>query len=251
MSIGLSLEGDFAYRWGGMRKERTCRAGTLQLWNGSGPGYCRFDADNRTRMLGIALSPLYLKHLLEMCGGLEELMSPFTGEDPFSLLPQDLPFGAQVQGIVRSLQDSHLMGTASRIYRDAKLLELFALLLDERTGSCGAHVHNLRSYDEERLREARAILRRRVLDPPSIPELSRLVGINECKLKKGFRTLFGNSVYGLLFEHRMELARTYLLDTEKSVQEIAGLCGYEHVSHFSTAFRRANGKSPVAFRTCG
>jgi AraC-like DNA-binding protein len=49
----------------------------------------------------------------------------------------------------------------------------------------------------------------------------------------------------------MNLARQYLLDTDKTIQEVADAVGYEHQSHFSTAFKRKFRMSPQAFRRCG
>jgi AraC-like DNA-binding protein len=46
----------------------------------------------------------------------------------------------------------------------------------------------------------------------------------------------------------MNLARQYLLDTDKTIQEVADVVGYEHQSHFSTAFKRKFRMSPQAYR---
>jgi AraC-like DNA-binding protein len=75
-----------------------------------------------------------------------------------------------------------------------------------------------------------------------------MVGTNECTLKNGFKTLFGTTVFGYLFNYRMKLAGQYLSDTDKTIQEIAGLVGYEYLSHFSTAFKRKFYVSPQQYR---
>jgi len=252
LSVSLSLEGDFLYRWEGMAHEEICRAGTIQIWTGDLPGYCRFGAGSKALMSSVTASEGCLDRLCSAFEGMQLLTGPRTCTSPFALLPRNVPIPPRVLSVFQALRESDLMGNAAGLYRDAKLMELFSLVLEikETEGVERLQGRNgcVQRYDVERLREARAILLRRLLDPPSIPELARLVGINECKLKKGFRELFGNSIYGLLFSHRMELARGYLQETDKSVQEIAGLCGYEHVSHFSTAFRRGTGASPVQFR---
>ncbi|MFJ1322916.1 helix-turn-helix domain-containing protein [Capnocytophaga canis] len=38
------------------------------------------------------------------------------------------------------------------------------------------------------------------------------------------------------------------MDTNKSISEIAEACGYDYVSHFSTAFKRKYHVSPLKFR---
>lgn len=42
--------------------------------------------------------------------------------------------------------------------------------------------------------------------PPTIAELAREIGLNQLKLKQGFKTLFGTSIYALFQRHRMERA---------------------------------------------
>ncbi len=51
---------------------------------------------------------------------------------------------------------------------------------------------------------------RNISNPPSLIELARQVGINECTLKRGFRQIFGNTMFGYLHDYRMEQARQLL-----------------------------------------
>ncbi|MDR3251414.1 MAG: AraC family transcriptional regulator, partial [Tannerella sp.] len=95
---------------------------------------------------------------------------------------------------------------------------------------------------------AKEIIEQEYRHPPSLRNLALMAGTNECKLKNGFKELFGVTVFGHLFNYRMNLATRYLLDTEKTIQDIAELVGYEHQSHFSTAFKRKFAVSPQEYR---
>jgi AraC-like DNA-binding protein len=95
---------------------------------------------------------------------------------------------------------------------------------------------------------AREIIERQHANPPSLHNLALMVGTNECKLKNGFKALFGTTVFRYLFDFRMKLACQYMLDTGLSIQDIALAVGYEHQSHFSTAFKRMYGISPQEYR---
>jgi AraC-like DNA-binding protein len=79
-------------------------------------------------------------------------------------------------------------------------------------------------------------------------ELSRLVGLNQFKLKKGFKALFGCSVFGHLHARRMEEAKRLLLERNTPIGEVARYCGYQYVQHFSTAFRKKYGVTPGSLR---
>lgn len=98
------------------------------------------------------------------------------------------------------------------------------------------------------LRERRRLLaaRERLLEdlsaPPTIAELALEVGLNQLKLKRGFRSLFGMGVYSLFQRHRMERARELLY--HYNVTETALMLGYSNISHFSTAFRKQFGVLP-------
>lgn len=54
-----------------------------------------------------------------------------------------------------------------------------------------------------------------------------------------------------IYENLIRQARTLLLSTNMSVQEIADQLGFRNQSHFGTFFRRSVGVSPKAFRTGG
>jgi AraC family transcriptional regulator len=68
------------------------------------------------------------------------------------------------------------------------------------------------------------------------------VGLNQLKLKRGFRSLFGMGVYSLFQRHRMERARELL--SHHNVTETALMLGYSNISHFSAAFRKQFGVLP-------
>lgn len=77
---------------------------------------------------------------------------------------------------------------------------------------------------------------------PTIAELAKVVGLNQCKLKKGFKSLFGNSIYAHFQGERMHRAMQLL--KSNNVTETAMVLGYSNVSHFSTAFRKQFGLLP-------
>ena len=77
---------------------------------------------------------------------------------------------------------------------------------------------------------------------PTIAELAKVVGLNQCKLKKGFKSLFGTSIYAHFQGERMHRAMQLL--KSNNVTETAMVLGYSNVSHFSSAFRKQYGLLP-------
>jgi len=140
-------------------------------------------------------------------------------------------------------------GITRRIYLESKVLELITLKLaqmreDEEEF---ARSRGLKSNDIDLMIHAKEVLLKHMDQPPSLLELARQLGINDRKLKEGFREVFGTTVFGYLQDHRLEQACLLLQQTEMSVTQIARQVGYTTLSAFSTAFRKKYGINPRAY----
>ncbi|MGE8655514.1 MAG: helix-turn-helix transcriptional regulator [Achromobacter sp.] len=100
--------------------------------------------------------------------------------------------------------------------------------------------------ERRQLLVAREQLLSNLSQPPTIAQLARETGLNQLKIKRGFKLLFGISVYALFQRERMERARHLL--QRHSVTETASLLGYSNISHFSNAFRKQFGALPSEAR---
>ncbi|WP_315823187.1 AraC family transcriptional regulator [Paraflavitalea speifideaquila] len=102
--------------------------------------------------------------------------------------------------------------------------------------------------DKEKLIAVRDLINERVQDPPNLSQIARIVGLNEYKLKRGFKEVFNNTVFGYLADQRLHLAHRYLQDTRKTAAEISYELGYATPQHFSNAFRKKFGITPASAR---
>ena len=98
--------------------------------------------------------------------------------------------------------------------------------------------------DKNKLFEAKEIVTHLYSQPPSITQLSKMVGLNSNKLKKNFKELFGFPVFKYIQEERLNKAYELLLNSDKTVQEAAWDVGYESLSSFSNAFFKKFGTRP-------
>jgi len=98
--------------------------------------------------------------------------------------------------------------------------------------------------DREKIVKAREILLQHIGEPITIKELSRKVAINECYLKKGFKELYGTTIFDFYQSQRMEHARYLLYEKGLTVTEVSMMLGYSSISHFSTAFKKQTGLKP-------
>ena len=61
----------------------------------------------------------------------------------------------------------------------------------------------------------------------------------------------GFSIFEMIIRERMELAQKYIMEGEKSLQEICYLCGYNDYSYFSKHYKRFTGTLPSKTRQYG
>lgn len=178
-----------------------------------------------------------------------ELQPWANGEIPYSFYRQGT-ITAEMQVVLHQILHCIYQGPMKQMYLEGKVLELAALQFSQ-FAEADNHLHNetlLKADDIERLHHAKEILISPINDPPSILGLARQVGLNDFKLKQGFRRVFGTTVFGYLREHRLEQARLLLIEGELSVQQVARAISYTHSGYFATAFKRKFGISPKAYQ---
>jgi len=195
------------------------------------------------KSLGIYLDEKLLTDLVEGVHCYEPLLESYSKNDGVSLLGA-FPTSPQSQLIASQIVDCPYRDPCRRIFLESKALELIAAMLHKwGCGPKSASVSISRS-DIERLYEARRFLFESMDEPPTLKELALKVGLNEFKLKNGFRDIFGCTVYQALRSHRMQSARAMLLDTDMTVGTVAAMVGYTNMSHFISAFRNEYGVTP-------
>jgi len=98
-----------------------------------------------------------------------------------------------------------------------------------------------------KIREAKDIIISRMVEPPTLQELSEEIGLSLKKLKEGFKQIYGDSVYSFLFEYKMEVARKLLESGNYNVSEVGLKVGYSTASHFITAFKKKYRTTPKKY----
>ncbi|PIG90499.1 AraC family transcriptional regulator [Gloeocapsopsis sp. IPPAS B-1203] len=138
---------------------------------------------------------------------------------------------------------------AKRIYLESKALELIALLIVEELalGQFKKDIYYLKPDDIERIHYAKDVLIKNIDNPPSLIALARLVGLNDCTLKRGFHQVFGTTAFSYLHHYRLEKAEQLLAAGEMSVGEVARTVGFADRSYFAAAFRKKYGVNPSLY----
>lgn len=100
----------------------------------------------------------------------------------------------------------------------------------------------------ERIYAARAFIEAHIPIHYSIGHIARHVGMNEKKLKYGFKEVIGIGLYGYFLDRVLEVAKIEVEQTKRSVKQIAQHTGYKNGNNLSAAFRKKFGMSPLEWR---
>ena len=104
--------------------------------------------------------------------------------------------------------------------------------------------------DEEnvlKIKKAKEIIIANMAEPPGLQELADEIGLNLKKLKMGFKQIYGDTVYGFLFDYKMEQARKLLDSGSYNVNEVGLKIGYSTGSHFIAAFKKKFATTPKKY----
>lgn len=135
-------------------------------------------------------------------------------------------------------------GRVTNIEIECSVLELLSMSFRSFLADGLPGRSKLGRTDMLKIREARDILLERMAEPPSLLELSRLIGLNDYKLKTGFKEMYGATVYGYLREQRLEKAYRLLTEGKMNVIDVSCAVGYSNSSYFAEAFRTKYGINP-------
>lgn len=97
-------------------------------------------------------------------------------------------------------------------------------------------------------RRAKEVLIAHLDGDVTIERLARECGLSRSHFARAFRETTGQPPHRWLLARRIERAEQLLSNPERSLAEIASLCGFADQSHFTRAFRDARGISPGAWR---
>lgn len=159
--------------------------------------------------------------------------------------PQWAAMSSNIWQLIQQITHCQYKGGMKRLFLLSKSIELLVLQAEsiyaEQEKPASSSISKI---DREKLIEAKRFVEGRLHQPPSLGEVAKAVGLNEYKLKKGFKELFQQTVYGYLTQLRLEKAYQLLQEGELTASEIAFELGYSSPQHFHTAFKKKFGAPP-------
>lgn len=150
--------------------------------------------------------------------------------------------------VLNQLMNYNLHPSVKPLYFKGKAYELLSLYFnreeDVDVEQCPFLVDEL---NVTKIKKAKQIIISRMVEPPTLQELSEEIQLPLNKLKEGFKQIYGDSVFSFLFDYKMEVARQLLVTGSYNVNEVGLKVGYSTASHFITAFKKKFGTTPKKF----
>ena len=155
----------------------------------------------------------------------------------------------QIRQVVHQVVHNHYSGDLQQLFLLSKSIELLVLCAESCSRAQSRKQEFVRTPgDKEKIIAVRDLINDRLSEPPSLSQIARTVGLNEYKLKRGFKEIFDTTVFGYLTEQRLLLAYQYLRDTRKTAAEISFELGYSTPQHFNNVFKKRFGLTPDSIR---
>lgn len=163
------------------------------------------------------------------------------------LHPDNYPITPQMTGIIQEIMHCDRKGIFKKMFLESKVMELLLLQLEQmNTEETSKYRVGLKRQDVDKIYAVKEMLDLNHQEIGTLLDLAKSVGTNECTLKKGFKSLFGISVFQYWKSMRLETAKKLLSQDEMSVQEVANQIGYKNPQHFTAAFKKQYGMVPSA-----
>lgn len=209
-------------------------------------GELSYVSDRHT--LEIKLMPFFLQKLFgEDLAPMGKFGKALLSGSPALLSSALLPITPAMYELVHSIAGCTYAGLMRKIFLECKVTELLLMQLEQVRQSESASVFKPKRSDLEKLHYARELIEQNLENPRTILQLSELSGLNDFKLKRDFKRLFGMTIFAYLTEFRLRRAKQLLSEGE-SISEVAYKMGYKHPQHFSAAFKRYYGYLPSQLR---
>jgi AraC-like DNA-binding protein len=154
------------------------------------------------------------------------------------------PLSARQRELVVSLRQPPVLASAQSLWFQAKAVELMGEFFFQPPPQNELFCHRHQRVARDRIEQVTAILKRDLVNPPTLQDIGREVGCSPFYLSRTFSKEKGQTIPQFIRQIRLERAAALLRLGEHNVTEVALEVGYSSLSHFSQAFHQLFGCCP-------
>ncbi len=188
----------------------------------------------------------YLNGLLQSneSSSLQRLGTNLDKRENYLATPHCVNWKVRIAEVVQAIRYCKFQGPTRYIFIESKMLELFVLQME--------HLHSLhsasteegwRKEDREKIFAVKEYIEKAYLESLTLKDFTYAFGLNEFKLKKGFKHFFNTTVFSYILDLRLRKAKELLNEKQMNVSEVAEFIGYNNTGSFSHEFKKRFGYS--------
>lgn len=191
------------------------------------------------RIFEVNMAPSFFNRFLpnDGCNLFDSFRKQVERGDSALMSDQHQTINLQMFEIIGEIIQCQRKGLFKKIFLETKVIELLLLQLEQLHDQQFTNT-SIRKSDIEKMYAVRDFMLNNLAASCSLTDLAHEVGTNEFTLKKGFKQLFGTTVFGYWTSAKMDEARKMLQKSEMSIAEISNAIGYKNPQHFTSAFKR-------------
>lgn len=201
-----------------------------------------FKKGTRMSYVSISVSAAYLKKFLQE----EEANFKFVFESANNFWIEEL-MNDDILRTVNELVKKREPASMKSFYYKMKAMELLFYLFESLKKRGSISDQKLNKFDIEAVYKVRDKIVSSLSDSISIAELKKVAGMNELKLRRIFKQIFGMGIYDYYQQMRMKEASRLLREGNLSVTQVGYQMGFENLGHFSKVFEKHIGKKPKKY----
>lgn len=203
-------------------------------------------ADQGHQFITAEFSAPYLRRYLSSSDGALncQIEAFISGKARTAWLGEVWPLTQEQEAVVKRLLQPPVFQAARELWYQGQVLQLMAEFFFERRGEDELFCDRQKRLARERTAGVIAILKRELINPPTLEAIGREVGCSPFYLSRIFSQEAGMTIPQYLRKLRMERAAELLRGGKHNVTEAALAVGYSSLSHFSQAFCQTMGCCP-------
>lgn len=248
VSLSFNLEGDYTIFQNGITYP--VQRGQHNLIYTQGYDNTFVNHELRGESFDIAFAPeQFIRMTRNGNPSLQRFIADMQEDRPVVLSQRSIPISFEITQAIRSIIHCRYQGHLRKLFLLSKSMEILVLSVE----TVDRFARNALEYpmtpdDRKKIQQARRYLECHFQNPPSLSELAREVGLNEYKLKRGFKTEYHTTAFGYLADYRLQRSQEALQSNHRSIAEIAFDLGYSSPQHFTAAFKKKFGVPPSGYR---
>lgn len=202
----------------------------------------QFKKNTQVSHVSISISAQYLKNFLKE----EAEYFAYLFDSANSFCIEEL----MTDDILRTVNDivkKEEPGNLKSFYYKMKAMELLFYLFESLKKRGSAENLKLNAKEIQAIYAVKDKIVSSLSNSSSITELKQIAGMNEFKLRRIFKQVFGMGIYDYYQHLRMKEAARLLREDKLSVSETGYQMGFENLGHFTRVFEKHIGSKPKKY----